>query len=822
MGDEPEGLTRESDSRGVPRGRRAGRTTALGTDLTFAVRQLRRHPAFASVAVLTLALGIGVTTAMFSVVHHLLLDAIPFRDGDRIVRLYEGMSAAWSNDGQDVLVTPSIPVARAWRDRSRTLEQVVWLGRGISATLGSGASPELVQAEAISSDVPSFLGVRPLLGRTFTADETMPGAAPTVVLGSGVWRSRFGGARDVIGRTVSVDDTMRTIIGVMPPGMALPGEEPVGVWLPLVVRDDSGAVTPWARLRRGVSVEQAQRELAGILSTASTSSTSQLRFSAHVLPLRDYLGVRVERALVLVAGTVGLVLLIACGNVASLLLARAAGRQRELSMRTALGASRWRLVRQFAAESSCVTLIGGALGVLVAWRIMAVVDATRPAALEALDAARLDLTALVWTVGVSAATGLLFGMVPLLVGAGRNPADVLKSVSRTASGGRDAGRLRAALIVGEVALSVTLLVGAGLLIRTVRSLERENVGFDPHDLTTIRLSLPLPRYATSELAKPVMEQLANEVRLLPSVAAVTIAGGAPPFSGVAFGRIEIADRARGTVDSTRSLGFNLVQPDYFRVLRLPIVAGRILDGDTAAHTAMISTEMARHYWPNTSALGKQFRFGPGGPWQVVVGIVRETQAPGETMPLPYQLYEPLTLGSGRMLIIRTSGASPSLVASTTHLATAIDPKIRVEGKAMDAEFAALFAGRRFTMLLLSVFAVFALVLSAVGLYGVIAYSVVHRTREMGVRLALGASPTAIIRLVVLDGAKLAGAGLVAGAILTLALSRVVRSQLAEIGRLDPALFVLVGVLMAAAALAAAFVPARRASRVDPAISLRAD
>ncbi|HEV2179402.1 MAG TPA: FtsX-like permease family protein, partial [Gemmatimonadaceae bacterium] len=262
--------------------------------------------------------------------------------------------------------------------------------------------------------------------------------------------------------------------------------------------------------------------------------------------------------------------------------------------------------------------------------------------------------------------------------------------------------------------------------------------------------------------------------------------------------------------------------DYFRVLRLPIVAGRILDGDTAAHTAMISTEMARHYWPNASALGKQFRFGPGGPWQVVVGIVRETQAPGETMPLPYQLYEPLTLGSGRMLIIRTSGASPSLVASTTHLATAIDPKIRVEGKAMDAEFAALFAGRRFTMLLLSVFAVFALVLSAVGLYGVIAYSVVHRTREMGVRLALGASPTAIIRLVVLDGAKLAGAGLVAGAILTLALSRVVRSQLAEIGRLDPALFVLVGVLMAAAALAAAFVPARRASRVDPAISLRAD
>lgn len=821
MGDEPEGLTLDGTAPAQRQGR-PNRFVSLSGDLWFAVRQLRRHPAFTILAVVTLALGSGVTTAMFSVVHRLLLDPIPFRDGDRMVRLYEGMTAAFANDGQTVLVTPSIAVSRAWRDRSRTLEQVVWMSRANKMTLGSGPDADLVQGEAIAADVPSFLGVRPLVGRMFTADETVPGAAPTVVLGAGLWRSRFGSARDVIGRTVLVDDTVRTIIGVMPPGIALPGEDPVGVWLPLVIKDDSDAVIPWARLRRGVSVEAAQRELAGILSATSTTPPSRFTFSARVAPLRDYLGPHVERALALIAGAVGVVLLIACGNVANLLLARAAGRQHELSMRIALGASRWRLMRQFAAESSCVTFLAGALGLLIAWRVMAVVDATRPTALEALDAARLDLTTLLWTIGLAVATGLLFGTVPLLVGAGRNPADVLKSASRTASGRRDAGRLRAALIIAEVALSVTLLMGAGMLIHTVRSLEREDIGFDTHNLTTIYVSLPIPRYASAGLAKPVMEQLANEVRLLSGVAAVALAGGAPPFSGVSFGGIEVADRAAGVVDSNKFLGYNQVQPDYFRVLRLPIVSGRILDGDTAARTAMVSTEMARHYWPNTSALGKRFRFGPAGPWQTVVGIVGETQAPGGSMPLPYQVYEPLTLGGGGALIIRTRAASPALVASTARLATAIDPAIRVEGKTMDTEFAALFAGRRFTMLLLSVFAGFALVLAAVGLHGVVAYSVVQRTREMGVRMALGANPTAIIRLVVLDGAKLAGAGLAAGAIVTLALSRVVRSQLAELGSLEPALFVLVGVLMAAAALVAAFVPARRASRVDPAIALRAE
>ncbi|MGH7649459.1 MAG: FtsX-like permease family protein [Gemmatimonadaceae bacterium] len=638
-----------------------------------------------------------------------------------------------------------------------------------------------------------------------------------------MWRSRFGGARDVIGRTLTLNDTARTIVGVLPPGLALPGQNPVAVWIPLVIRDDSEFVIPWARLRRGVSVEAAQRELEGILATTPSSHSSQFKYSARVVPLRDYLGPRVERALAFVAGAVGLVLLIACGNVANLLLARAASRQRELSMRTALGASRWRLVRQFAVESSCVTLLAGALGVLLAWRIMAVVGATRPASLDVLDAARLDPTALVWTVGVSVATALLFGTVPLLIGAGRNPADVLKGVSRTTSGGRDAGRLRAALIVGEVALSVTLLAGASVLIRTVRAFEHADIGFDAHGLTSITVILPTPRYASPEQAKPVMDGLAEQLRLIRGVTAVTITGGAPPFSGFVVARgIELADHPGAAVDSSRSFGFNEVQPDYFKVLGLPIVAGRILDSDTSAHTAMISTEMARHYWPTTSALGKRFRFDPKAPWQVVTGIVHETLAPGATMALPDQIYEPLSYGRAGVFIVRSRGASPGLVASATRFAKTIDPKIRVEGKSMDAEFAALFAGRRFTMLLLSVFAGFALVLSSVGLYGVIAFSVVQRTREMGVRMALGASPSAITRLVVVAGAKLVGAGLAAGAILTFALLRIARSLVTDIGRPDAASFVAVVALLSAAAVAAAYVPARRAARVDPAIALRAE
>ena len=824
MGDEPEGLTASRATRPATGDGRTYRAMGAAADLAFAVRQLRRHPAFSAIAILTLALGIGVTTAMFSVVHRVLLDPIPFRDGDRIVRLYEGMRGALSSGpGEDVLVTPSIGLVRAWRARSRTLEQIVMLQpRYQKAMLGDSREPDLVRVEAISADFPSFLGVRPVLGRGFVAQETEPASAPTAVLGYGLWRSRFGSSRDVIGRTLVVDDTARTIVGVMPPGIALPGEDPVAVWLPLVVRSDTDDVIAWARLRRGVSVESARRELAGILSTTTNPQPWEGRLSVHVVLLRDYLGPRVERALALIASAVGLVLLIACGNVANLLLARAAGRQRELSMRTALGASRWRLVRQFVTESSCLTLIAAALGVFLAWRVIVVVAATRPAALDALDAARLDPTVLLWTVGIAVATGLLFGTVPLLLGAGRNPSDVLKSASRTAAGGRDAARLRAALIVGEVALAVTLLIGAAVLLRAVRVLEGEDVGFDPHNLTTAYVVLPIPKYQSSVQAKPVIERLASEVRLLPGVTTVTIAGGAPPFAGISFGSIHVADRPSGVADSATRLGFNEVQPDYFSVLRLPIVAGRILDNDTTAHTAMVSTEMASHYWPNTSALGKRFRFGRAGPWQVVVGIVRETQAPGATMPLPYQLYEPLTFGRGGVLIIRTRGASPTLISSVTGLARAIDRRIRVDGSSMDAEFAALFAGRRFAMLLLTVFASFALVLSTVGLYGVIAYSVVQRTREMGVRMALGARPAAITQLVVFDGAKLAGAGVVAGALLALVLGRVLRSQLAEVGSLDPVLFLAVGTLMSAAALVAAYIPARRAARVDPAIALRAE
>ena len=825
MGDEPEGLTHDGPWR---RFRRV-QGGALAADLTGALRQVQRHRAFAAAAVLTLALGIGVTTAMFTIVRRLLIDPVPFRDGDRIARLYEGMTGFGFGGGAGagtILMMPPSGVARAWHDRSRAFEQIVLLQSHEDVLLGSSAEPELVHAEAMSADVPSFLGIRPVLGRSFAAAETMSGSEPTVLLGFGLWRSRFGGARGVVGHTIDVDGTVRTIIGVMPPGIELPGTPPVGLWLPLVISSDTDIVVPWARLRRGVSVQTAQRELAQIMATMPTHSRAPPSIptpSAQVVLLRDYLGAHVEKTMALVAGAVGLVLLIACGNVANLLLARAAGRRRELSVRTALGASRGRLLRQFAVESLCITIPGGAVGVLVAWRVMAIVDATRPASLDALDAARLDMTAVWWTVGISVATGLVFGLVPLVIGAGRNPADVLKSVSRMASGGRDASRLRTSLIVGEIALSVTLLVGAALLIRTVRALQQEDVGFDPHNLTALLVSLPTSGHTAHAQTEAVMHRLAEHVRRLPGVVGVTIAGGAPPFSGVMFGgRLEISDRSLSAGDSVRMLGYNTVQPDYFAILRLPVVAGRIFDSDTAAHAAMISTEMAHHFWPGRSALGRRFRPGPLEPWETVVGIVAETRAPGVAAALPYQVYEPLTFMCCATLIVRTRGASPALLATTTRLATRLDPDVRVHAKPIDAEFAALFAGRRFTMMVLSVFASIALVLTAVGLYGVIAYAVVQRTREMGIRLALGATPSAITHLVVSDGAKLAGAGLGMGALLCFVLSRIARASLADVGRLDPAIFLAVGVLMLATAVLASYIPARRAARVDPAIALRSE
>ena len=821
MGDEPEGLAHSEPARSAPRDRSARRTRALGTDLSFAIRQLRRHPAFTAVAVLTLALGIGVTTAMFSVVHRLLLDPIPYRDGDRIVRLYLGMRGESFGNGPQVLLFPPEGVVRAWRERSRTLEQVVSMQLKRDAAVGTGAAPETVNAEAISADVPAFLGVRPVLGRGFLADETTPVAQPTVVLGYGFWHSHFGGARDVLGRTLLVDGTRRTIIGVMPPGIALPGETPVALWLPLVITSDTDFVGPLARLRPGVSVEAATRELNGILATTEVPAFGGSKPSAQVVLMSDYLGSQVEKALILVAGAVGVVLLIACANVANLLLARAAGRQRELSMRTALGASRFRLVRQFAVESLAITSLGGALGVFLAWRVMALVVATRPRALEALDAAKLDVTAVAWTVGVSMATGLVFGLVPLVIGAGRNPADVLKNASRTTSGGRDAGRVRGTLIVAEIALSVLLLVGASMLVRSVRSLERENVGFDPHDVSAIYAQLPKQRYASDAQQQVVLDELLERVRGIRGVTEATLAGSAPPYGGIAFGKMEI-DAPMGAADSSAEFGFNDVKPDYFHVLRLPVVAGRIFDADTTTHPAMVSTEMARHFWPGANPLGKKFRLGSSSPWHIVVGVVAETRVPGGTLRLDDQFYEPFGAARGAALVIRTNGTVPSLLGTVANLAHAIDPEIRLQGHPIEAEYAGFFAGRRFAMFLLSVFAAFALVLCAVGLYGVIAYTVVQRTREMGVRIALGASPAAIRRLVLKDSAKLVGAGVVAGTIFTLALSRVARSLLADMGSLDPALLVGVSLLLAAVALLASYLPAHRASRVDPAVALRAE
>ena len=819
MGDEPEGLT-GTGPRSVPGQRNSGRAGVLGTDFRFAVRQLRRHPAFTAVAVLTLALGIGVTTAMFSVVHRLLLEPIPYRDGDRIVRLYMGMRGIALMNGPHVLVEPTEAVVRAWRDRSHAFEQVVSLRSLPDVAVGAADEPELVNAMAISADVPAFLGVRPILGRGFATDEAEPGSEPVVLLGYGLWRSRFGGARDVVGRALVVDGKPRTIIGVMPPGIALPGETPVQVWLPLVIASDTDFVLPLARLRPGVSVNAARRELSGILATMQVPGFRDSKLSAEVELMRDYLGSQVEQALVLVAGAVAVVLLVACANVANLLLSRAAGRQRELSMRTALGASRRRLVRQFTVESLCITVSGGALGVLLAWCVISVVVATRPGALDALDAAKLDTTAIVWTVGVSIATAFAFGMVPLVIGAGRNPADVLKSASRTASGARDARRTRATLIVGEIALSVTLLVGAGVVIRSVRALERENVGFDPHGVSAIYVQLPMKRYPSDAQQQLVLDELLERSRHIQGVTEATLAGGAPPFSGITLGKLEIEGEA--TVgDSAAEFGFNAVRPDYFHLLRLPVVEGRILDGDTATNTAMVSTDMARHFWPGASALGKRFRFGQKDPWHVVVGVVAETRSPGATLRLDDQVYEPYA-ARGAALVIRTNGLAPNLLAAVSALAHAIDPQIRLRGKPMEAEFAALFAGRRFAMFLLSVFAGFALVLSAVGLYGVIAYAVVQRTREMGVRVALGASPSAIQRLVLRDSATMVAVGLLAGTVLTLLAARVARSVLADVGSLDAVLFVGVSALLAAVALIASYLPARRASLVDPAVALRAE
>ena len=801
-------------------------------DVRFAIRQLRRTPAFTSIALFTLALGIGANTAIFSIVQHVLLAPLPYRGGDRIVQLSQ------SGAGNQMMVSPSPELLHVWQARAHALEQIVGSTSG-EATFSDGATPEVLASTSIAADMLPFLGVRPVLGRNFTAGDTMVGAAPVALLGYGVWQRRYGGSGSVLGKLITLNGKSFVLIGVMPRGLSLPfdpGER--GIWMPLQIVTPGERVNAIGRLRSGSSARDATRELSAITATALAGPERQMLGAAVAMTRRDLIGDDSRRTLMLLFGAVSLVLLIACANVANLLLVRAGSRQREFAVRAALGAGRWRIVRQLLTESMLLALAGCAAGLLLAWRGLQLIIALSPPELGDLSGVRLQPAVLVWCLGISVTTGLIFSLAPALLATEHTVGESLKSATRSALNSLRGRRMRGALVIGEIALSVMLFVGAGLLIRSFRALEHVDPGFDPHGLVGVSIEMPADHFSSAWSRESAIAQVMERARHIPGVESTTVAADMPPNGGVALGNLEIGGRTIAPSDRVSLVGYDMAGENYFRVVGVPLREGRIFapasspsgTSDSAVahagpHEVVISQRFAKRFWPSGGAVGARIRLSDKSDWDTIVGVVGDVQRPGSTSAeSSLRMYAPFTAKmAGAELIVRTSGTSGSIVPALTAAIMRVDPFIRVhQAQTAESLLAAAVVRPRFAMTLVVTFALLAVVLAIVGLYGVITYSVSQRTREIGVRVALGARPRQVVTLVLMQGLTLAAIGIVIGVAGAAGATRVIRSLLFGVSSTDPLTFLVAGTLIALVAVLACYIPARRAALIEPVDALEAD
>jgi len=798
-------------------------------DLRYAARTLHTRPGFTLVAVLTLGLGLGASTAIFSAVNRVLLDPLPFRDGDRIVfaRLHEPVA------GESV--DPSAALARAWLREARSFEalEAVATRRGL---LHGPAGSQVISRSETSPGFLAFLGLTPTLGRMFTAEDDA-----VVLLGHALWRRDFGGSRDVLGQTIELDDGVHTIIGIMPQRLDL--YQPSDVWLPLRLDAASDTAPRFigvvGRLRPGITPEAAARELEEI--AARTPQPPMLAFLSNLTPRierpQDAVDDDVHAALLVLFAAVGLVLLIACANVAQLLLARGAGRGRELAIRASLGAGRRRLIRQLLVESVLLALAGGALGLLLAWWGVDTLARLRPEPFADLGRLGIDGRVLAFGLALSTGTGLLFGLFPALSATDLRIADTLRSgsaVHGAASGVRGRGRARRALIAVETACSIVLLVSAGLLVRSLLRMQRAESGIDrPEELLVVRTALPVVGTVPDPNAlMPYMRfggEVLTRVRALPGIEGATWAAAAPPSYQLPNGRLEVEGRDAPAAASGL-ITLEGVGAEYFEVLGIPLVEGRTFTEQEVradARVVIIDSRLAQRLAPGRSALGLRLRFGEE-PWRTVIGVARHVPV-SAAMPDHWQVYEPRAAGLATsdglwhpgVLIVRGRGNAASLAPLVRDAIREVDEDVSVrEAMTLDSILASMLSAQRFNARLLTLFAIAALALSAVGLFGVVSYSVQQRTREIGVRMALGARAADVRALVVRQGMTPALMGLGVGLLLAAGAVRLLRGLLYGVQPWDPLTFLAAAVVLAGTALAACYAPARRATRVDPVRVLR--
>jgi putative ABC transport system permease protein len=801
-------------------------------DIRYGFRLLVRRPAFTLVAVSTLALGIGANTAIFSVVNAVLMRTLPYQEPERLVALWETNAQPGQelNDRNEVAMGNFLD----WRAQADAFDEIAALNYSNVNLTGIG-EPERIQGAVVTTNLFSTLGVQPSIGRAFIAEEEKPESQRAVIVSHGLWQRRFGSDHELVGKTLTLNGNPVVVVGIMPPAFDLefPITRQVDMWLPMRIAASntdrqSHYLYVLGRLKRGVSHDQSQAGMDVLASQLQQQypKTNSGR-GANVIPLHQQLVGNVQPYLRLLFAAVGFVLLIACTNVASLLLARVTARQKEVAIRMAIGASRLRVIRQLLIESILLSSISGLAGLLIAYWGTDLLVAMAPPEVPRLGEVGLRAPVFLWTLGVSMITGLFFGLAPAL---GASKPDLNESLKEGGRSSAVAGRsrMRNILVVSELALALVLLIGAGLMIRSFARLQNVNPGFDPKNVLTMNISLPRQKYGESVKISSFFNRLLEGVLSVPGVEAV---GGIDPLPlGGSDGTtgFVVEGAPPQAVGDRPEVGERTITSQYFDAMRIPVLKGRTFsesDREDAPRVVIINEALAQRFWPDEEAIGKRLGFRAKEPqiWHEVVGIVgnvkhrRLDAVPKPELYFPYSQYP----GTFMTLVARTASDPINAIPAIRNQVLALDADQPVfDIKTMSERMSKSIAVSRFIMLMLGAFAALSTLLAAVGIYGLMAYAVAQRTHEIGVRMALGAEASDVVKLVLGQGLKLVVAGMGLGVAGALALTRLMQSLLFNLSPTDPLTFTVISAILAGVALAACFVPARRATKVDPMVALR--
>jgi putative ABC transport system permease protein len=818
--------------------RGGGMLETLLQDIRYGARVLARNPAFTIIAVLTLGLGIGANTAIFSVVNELLLRPLPYADAERLVMVWE-----ISSNGNHQNVT-SRGNFRTWREQSTTFEGMAAFSDQRVNLSGDG-EPEELPLQLATPELFQVLGVKPILGRGMTPEDGRKGAPHVAVLSHGLWQRRFGGDPGIVGKPITLNGLPYTVVGVLPAGFQWHVGKNSGtgksaeIWTVLTMPTEEGPslhgrfISVVARLKRGVSLAAAEAEMKTIAARIAQAEPEYSKgVGTEIIPLREQLVGNVRPALLILLGAVGFVLLIACANVANLLLSRAAAREKEIALRTAVGAHRLRVVRQLLTESMLLALLGSLLGLAFAWWGIRALVAFSPRDLVDLQGVHLNLPLFVLTLAVSLATGILFGLAPALEATRLNLNDALKEGGKGAGGqGVRSRRLRGALVIAEVALALVLLVGAGLLVKSFVRLRTIDAGFNTENVLTMVARLSGKKYSTDPQVVGFFREATERVRALPGVRSVGAVNYLPLYGGLgARTGFTIEGRPAPPPGEGPPVDVRVTDPGYFGAMGIPLLRGRNftdVEAREARHVVLISESMARRDFPGENPLGKRITVPMSEnpvPTEIVgiVGDVRydslvDEAAPTVYFPHPDLVYDAMTL------VIRTTGDPGDMVPAVRRVLRSIDPNQPVSDvRTMDQVMSQTVGRARFNTVLLGLFAALATLLATAGIFGVMNYSVTLRTREIGLRMALGAPQKQVLMLILKQGLLLTSIGIGIGLLAALALTRLMSGLLFGVGSTDPATFAAIVLLLTAVSLIACYIPARRATRVDPLIALRYD